>query len=134
MALEIPESMDELVYFTNRTLGEGKAIVWVERKLCEKCKKGTMGKPRDDKGKVKIRAKEFVCPECGYTVDKDEYEPTLEACCIYTCPECENKGEQTIPFKRKNIDGVPTLRFTCEKCGCNMDVTKKMKEKKEKKK
>ena len=128
-----PESMEDLVYMTNRILDNGSIRVWVYRKPCPKCGKGLMAKPKDKKtGKPKVRAKEYVCPECGYTVEKNEYEETLEAEAIYTCPECSHKGEATIPFKRKKIDGVDTLRFICESCGAKIDVTKKMKEKKKK--
>ncbi len=127
MALEIPDSMDDLVYFTNRSIGTGKAVVWVYKQLCPKCGKAKMGKPVEN-GKIKIRAKEYVCPNCGYTVDKKEYEDSLEANIIYVCPECGFNGEKTIPFKRKNIKGVLTLRFQCDKCNANIDVTKKMKE------
>ena len=48
----------------------------------------------------------------------------------YKCPACGNAGEKQIQFKRKNIDGVQTLRFQCDKCKANIDVTKKMKERK----
>ena len=46
---------------------------------------------------------------------------------IYVCPKCKNKGGLIIPFKRKSIQGVKTLRVNCEKCGENIDITKKMK-------
>lgn len=128
--LQRPESMDECVYFTNRSIDEGHATAWVFRKECPKCKKGMMGKPVE-KGKIKVRAKEYVCPECGYTVDKEEYEPTLECNVAYTCPECKHEGEATVPYKRKNIKGIPTIRIQCESCNCNIDITKKLKEKKE---
>ncbi len=135
MALKLPESMDELIYWTRRSIGEGKATVWVNKQECPECGKAKMGKPVDAKtGKVKIRAKEYVCPGCGYTVEKKEHEGSLEACAIYVCPECKKEGECIVPFKRKSIQGVQTLRFTCEHCGANIDVTKKMKEKKKKKK
>ncbi len=131
MALELPESMDNLIYWTNRSIDEGKATVWVDKQPCTKCGKAKMGKPVDAKtGKPKIRAKEYVCPNCGFTVEKVEYEDTLEACALYTCPECKHKGECTVPFKRKSVKGVQTLRLNCEKCGANIDVTKKMKAKK----
>ena len=32
-----------------------------------------------------------------------------------------------LPFKRKKVEGVATLRFPCEKCKGPIDVTKKMK-------
>lgn len=128
--LRRPESMEEIVYFTRRDVGEGEATVWVFRGDCPKCGKGLMGKPRGDDGKVKIRAKEYMCPECGYTVEKTEYEESLMASVDYTCPQCKHQAETQIPYKRKSIKGVKTLRTTCEKCGANIDVTKKMKEQK----
>ena len=127
-----PASMEELVYFTNRSLGDkGKVMCWVYRNDCPKCGKAKMGKPKDEKtGNAKIRAKEYVCPECNHTVEKQEYEETLTAEAKYTCPECGKDGEASIQFKRKKVDGVDTLRFSCQHCGANIDVTKKMKEKK----
>lgn len=132
MALRQPESMDECVYFTQRSLGgdKGSVKVWVLKQACPKCKKAIMGKPRDKRGKVLIRAKEFVCPGCGYTVEKQAYEASLAANAEYKCPACGSAGEDQIPYKRKNIEGIPTLRFQCAKCSANIDVTKKLKEKK----
>jgi predicted RNA-binding Zn-ribbon protein involved in translation (DUF1610 family) len=51
---------------------------------------------------------------------------------MYTCPTCGFKGEYTGPFKRKKIEGTDTFRFQCSKCKANIDVTKKMKDKKKK--
>jgi predicted RNA-binding Zn-ribbon protein involved in translation (DUF1610 family) len=129
MALRELKSMDECVYFTNRTIGNGKAVCWVFRETCPKCKKGVVGKPKDKKGKVLMRAKEYVCPNCGFTMQKQEYEDTLTANVSYTCPHCGNKGEAQVPFKRKKIDGIDTLRVKCAKCNANIDITKKMKSK-----
>ncbi len=136
MALKQPSSMDECVYFTRRNIDveSGKAMVWVLREICPKCKKGIMGKPRDSKGKVSIRAKEYVCPECKYTVEKGEYEDTLTANIMYTCQKCKFSGETQIPFKRKKVMGVDALKFKCQKCGFDIIVTKKMKKLKDKKK
>ena len=131
MTLKQPTSMEELVYFTNRTIDNGKVKVWVFRKECPKCKT-LMGKPKDKKGKVMTRAKEYVCYKCNYKEEKQAYENSLIANIEYICPNCNFKGEIKIPFKRKNIDGVQTLRFQCEKCSSNIDITKKMKEKKRK--
>ena len=132
MALKQPESMDECVYFTQRSLedGKGSVKVWVFRQTCPKCKKAVMGKPRDSKGKVKTRAAEYACPGCGHVVEKQEYEDSLTANADYKCPGCGSSGEAQIPYKRKNIEGIPTLRFQCGKCKASIDVTKKMKEKK----
>ncbi|MGV8141274.1 MAG: hypothetical protein ACP5NW_02415 [Candidatus Woesearchaeota archaeon] len=131
-----PKSMEECVYFTNRMIGEkfnGQARCWVFRQQCPKCKKAFMGKPVVD-GKAKIRALEYVCPNCKYTVDKQTYEDTLTANVDYTCPACQFHGGIALPFKRKRVEGVLTLRFPCEKCGGPIDVTKKMKEIKKKNK
>ncbi len=133
MPLRKPESADECIYFTQRDLGEaqqGFAMTWVFRENCPKCGKALMGKPKDERGKAKIRAKEYTCPSCKYTADKKEYEETLTANIEYTCPKCRFSGETQIPFRRKKIQGIDTLRFQCAKCNVIIDITKKMKEKK----
>jgi len=135
MTYKKPESTAECVYFSNRDVGEGSAMIWVFKQECPECHKAKMGKPVDAKtGKVKIRAKEYICPECGYTVEKKEYEDGLTAYCEYTCPECKSQGEAEAHFRMKTIDGVKTIRFNCNSCGANIDITKKMKKKKQKKK
>ena len=122
--------MDECIYFTRRKVGEGQAVAWVFKGNCPECKKGVMGKPRDEKtGAAKIRAKEYVCPECKYTVEKKEYEETLTANIEYTCPECKHEGEIEIPYKRKKFKGMDALVFECGKCSAKIPVTKKMKSK-----
>lgn len=137
MALREPQSMDECVYFTRRELGaNGKVVTWVFRQECPKCHKALMGKPVE-KGKVKIRTKQYVCPECGYTINEDEYEETLTASIKYTCPYCGFVGEIQVPFRRKKVQmldeetgkktAAESLRFTCQKCSKNIDITKKMK-------
>jgi len=127
MALRQPESMNELVYFTNRDVGSGSARVWIFRKECPSCKSGIMNKP-------KMRAKEYLCSECGHSIPKTEYEDTLTANVEYVCPECGEKGELSAPYKRKTIKGVKTFRVLCLDCGGNIDITKKMKVPKVKKK
>ena len=127
MGLKKPESMDECVYFTQRTIGSGEVMVWVLRETCRKCGKDFMSKPRDKRGKVLVREKNFVCPKCGYSLEKGEYENGLTASIEYTCPSCRFQGEVQVPFKRKNVEGVQTLRFQCQKCSANIDVTKKFK-------
>lgn len=127
MPLKQPESMDESIYFTRRTLeNNGKIMAWARKMDCPKCKKAKMGKPVD-KGKVKIRAKEYVCPACGYEESKDEHEPKLTVEIIYTCPHCGNSGEATTPYKRKSFEGVPAYIFECGKCKKKIGITKKMK-------
>ncbi|MBS3109850.1 hypothetical protein J4227_04960 [Candidatus Woesearchaeota archaeon] len=127
--VKFPDSVDDLIYFTRRAVGDGKVVCWVYKQKCPKCKKELMGKPRDESGKVRIRAKEYTCPACKYTLEKKEYEESLTAEAQYTCPECKKPGEAEAQFKRKKIEGVETLRFRCGHCSANIDVTKKMKEK-----
>lgn len=127
MALKIPDSMDELVYWTSRAVGDGKVKTWVERESCPSCGKALMGKPRD-KGKVKIRATYYECPECHHKIEKAEYEATLTASILYTCPKCKFAGEIQIPYKRKKYQGVDSLLFQCQKCNEKIPITKKMKE------
>ena len=130
MALRLPESVDEYVYFTRRKIDGGKVVAWVLRKECPKCKT-PMGKPVDPKtGKAKIRAKEYTCPKCGYTEEKKEHEATLELKIIYTCPHCGKSGEATTPCVRKTFQGVPSYVFTCEHCKQKIGISKKMKKKK----
>ena len=128
MALRQPESMDECIYFTRRAVGKGNAMCWVFKEKCPKCGKAEMGKPRGNDGKVKIRAKEYVCPSCNHTIEKQEYEDTLTANVAYTCPHCSHKGETQIPFKRKSFEGAKALVFQCDKCKGKIPITKKMKE------
>lgn len=138
MTLKFPENMDECVYFTRREEGKGKSVVWVFREKCPKCKEGLMGKPRDPKtGKPKIRAKEYICPKCGYTIGKKEYEDTLIANIQYTCPECLHSGETQVAFKRKKVQkfdvekgkkvAIDALVYNCENCKTKLLVTRKMK-------
>ena len=133
-----PTSMEGLVYFTNRKVGDGNVMAWVYKKECPECGKALMGKPKNEKtGKAKIRAKEYTCPECGYTVDKDEYEETLTLEAKYTCPKCKYQGEAEVPFKRKKTKifnekkqkevSVDAVVFECENCNEKIAVTKKMK-------
>ena len=125
--------MDDLIYFTNRTLEEGKGKIkaWVYKKLCPKCGKAKMGKPVE-KGKVKIRAKEYVCPECGFTEEKTEHEESLTLEAKYTCPHCNKEGESTTEYKRKSFMGVKAYVVECSNCGEKLPVTKKMKKIKKK--
>jgi ssDNA-binding Zn-finger/Zn-ribbon topoisomerase 1 len=140
MALKLPESMDECVYFTNRSLLDdegkpaGKIVCWAPRMKCPKCKKDFMHKPYDEKtGKYKVRATEYVCPSCKYTEEKKEHEGKLSANGVYTCPSCHKSGEGTVPFARKTYMGVKAIVFDCASCKGKIAVTKKLKEIKKKK-
>ena len=132
--MRLPESTDETIYFTRRTIGDGKVMAWVSKKECPKCKAAVMGKPVDPKtGSVKIRAKEYVCPKCGFTEEKKEHEESLQLEAAYTCPHCGKEGEGSTEYKRKTFDGVPSYVVLCEHCGGKIAITKKMKEGKSKK-
>ena len=136
--LQEPKSTDEYVYFTNRSINEkGKVKAWVFRKICPQCKESVMGKPKDESGKVKIRATEFICYKCGYKENEEEYEKDLICNIIYTCPYCSYEGEIQVPFKRKKVrilneetmkkTNVEVIRFQCQNCKKDIDITKKMK-------
>jgi len=138
MTLRFPDSMEECVYFTRRNIDSGKVVAWVFKEKCPKCGKAKMGKPKDEKtGKVKIRAKEYVCPKCGHTVEKGEYEDTLTVNIQYTCPHCGHKGETQESFRRKKVrifdeaeqkkKSIDAIKFKCENCGKDILITKKMK-------
>lgn len=138
MSIELPKSMDECVYFTNRSVGKGKIKAWALREKCPKCQKSLMQKPKNPKtGKFKLRAKEYICSDCGYTVSLEEYENTLILCAVYTCPKCQKNGEAKVPFKRKKVKifdeesqkekTADAVQFICQHCGEKINVTKKMK-------
>jgi|GEM_PF-245415 len=129
MAYNIPESMDDLVYFTRRKItgDKGPIIAWVPKLPCEKCKKGLMGKPRDEKtGRAKVRALEYICSSCGMSEEKKAHETKLSALIIYECPFCKKKGEITTAFARKSWYGKKAIVFACAGCGEKLGVTKKL--------
>ena len=133
MTLKQPESMEEVVYFTRRKLDpKGSIIAWTFKADCPECKKAKMGKPVE-KGKVKIRATEYVCPSCGYSEEKTVHEDKLEVSVDYECPLCDYKGETTTPFKRKTWQGRPAYIFVCDGCKEKVGITKRMSAPKKKK-
>ncbi len=123
----MPESTEECLYFTRRSLdNEGSAIAWVYKRDCPECGKSKMGKPVE-KGKVKMRAKEYVCPECGYSEEKQEHEEKSVVEIIYKCPYCGFEGEATTQFKRKTFNKKPSYIFECGKCHEKIGITKRLK-------
>ncbi|MBR9692471.1 hypothetical protein GOV07_00910 [Candidatus Woesearchaeota archaeon] len=108
-------------------MGEkGKAMAWVFRKPCPKCKT-LMKKPK----KTSLT---YDCPKCGYNEPKAEYEAAAVVNIEYVCPECSHAGETTSEFKRKTLQGVKSFIFVCEACKTKLGITKKMKVPKPKKK
>jgi len=138
MNLKQPTSMEECIYFTNRSVGKGKIKAWVFKETCTKCNKGLISKPKNPKtGRPKIRSQEYACSECNNILPKEEYEDTLTCNIQYTCPHCSFEGETQAPFKRKKVQilnketmkkkAAEVIRFQCEKCNKDIDLTKKMK-------
>jgi len=123
MSFQVPESMEECLYFTNRD----QVIAWVYRQECPQCHKAKMGKPINKQGVVKIKAKEYQCPLCRYTEDKETHEARMHIEAIYTCPKCGKKGETTAEYKRKNYQGIPSFIIICKSCGEKIPLTKKLK-------
>ena len=78
MALEKPNSMEECVYFTNRSIGEGYATAWAYRKECPKCKKPSLGKPIKKDGKPDKKADHYECKICKYQEPNEEVEKDLK--------------------------------------------------------
>lgn len=128
----MPNSVQECLYFSNRTIGDGKVTAWVYRKTCPKCGKAKMGKPVE-KGKVKIRAEKYVCPACGFEEEKVLHEESCILDAMYTCPKCKKQGESSAPYKRKKFMGVQAYIVECPHCGEQIPITKKLKEIKGKK-
>jgi len=119
--------MDDLLYFSNRKDGILAVKAWVYKKECPKCKKALMGKPLDSKtGRVKIRAIEYSCPQCGYIEEKKAHEESLTLEAAYTCPACGKSGEGTTQYKRKTFQGVPSYLIECANCANKIAITKKL--------
>lgn len=132
MPLKKPESMEECLYFTNRTIGNGRAMAWVFRKECSKCHKGIMGKPLKKDGKADKKAEHYVCNSCGYQESNEQVENGLVLNVEYKCPYCGYEGETASEYKRKIFEGVPSYVFECQKCHKRIGLTKKLKESKKK--
>lgn len=127
-----PSSMEECVYFTNRTIGSGRAMAWVFRKQCPKCGKGAMGKPQKKDGKIDKKAEYYVCYSCGYQELNEQVESSLTLNIEYKCPHCGNEGKTTTEYRRKSFEGVQSYVFECQKCNKKIGLTKKLKHTKKK--
>ena len=132
MALKKPSSMDECLYFTNRSIGEGFATAWAYRPNCPKCKKPTMGKPLKKNGKVDKKADYFECRACKHQMSNEEVDSLAKLEVQYKCPHCGNEGEATTEYTRKVFEGIQSFVFECGKCGKKIGITKKMKGSKKK--
>ncbi len=123
MPLQPPESLADCLYFTNR----GYVMAWAYRRECPKCHEARMGKPIV-RGKVQTKAKEYVCPACGYREDAAIHEAGVRLEASYTCPTCNQKGESTGEYRRKKFKGLSSYIVTCQHCGEKMPLTKKLRE------
>ncbi len=132
MPLKKPNSIEECIYFTNRIIDSGKAIAWVFRKQCQKCKKGSMSKPLKKGGKVDKKADYYICNSCNHQESNEQVENNLILNVEYKCPHCNNEGKTTTEYKRKIFEGVPSYVFECQKCHKKIGITKKLKETKKK--
>ncbi len=113
-----PESVDECVYYTRRSFGNGHILAWAFRKPCPKC--GTLMR------KPSKRSPVYECPSCKYSEPKKEHEQSLTVYVKYTCPFCLHTGEAETPYVRKTWQGVKAFVFTCASCGKKIGVTKKL--------
>ena len=132
MSLKSPDSMEECLYFTNRSIGEGYATAWAYRKECPKCKKGRLGKPIKKNGKADKKAAYYECKECKYQESNEQVENSVKLEVQYKCPYCSYEGEAASEYKRKFFEGVPSYVFECGKCRKKIGLTKKMKGSKKK--
>ena len=131
MVLKRPSSVEECVYFTNRIIGDGRAMAWVFRKECPKCK-GIMGKPMKKGGKIDKKSDHYVCYSCGHQETNEQVENSLAINVEYKCPHCGFEGDTTSEYKRKTFEGVPSYVFECQKCNKKIGLTKKLKDSKKK--
>ena len=132
MELKKPTRVEDCIYFTNRTIDSGRAMAWVFRKPCPKCKKGIMEKPQKKGGKVDKKADYYVCYSCGYQESNEQVEDSLIINVEYKCPHCGNEGETTTEYKRKSFKGIQSYVFECQKCHERIGLTKKLKAQKKK--
>ncbi len=73
------------------------------------------------------RAKEYVCPECGYEEPVDEHEKKVVVQVKYECPYCGHEGEAETEYKRRSWYGKKAYVWKCDGCGERLGLTKKMK-------
>ncbi len=132
--MELPQSMDECLYFTNRKLEDGTCIIaFVRRKECPACHKGQMGKPVNEKtGRPKTRSQVYVCPACGHEEEKKAHEESCMLEIEYTDPEGKQRKQTSVPYKRRTWKGVPSFVFHDEFTDTDVGITKKLKKSKSK--
>lgn len=115
-----PKDPKEVRYFTRKTVGKGKVMIWVFNPDCPKCD-GKLSIPYDEEtGRYKSMARDVTCNKCIYSIPKKDFkEVEAVANIAYTCPYCGKEGELQLPFvnKKKKI-----FKFKCSHCGKEIKV------------
>ncbi|MFT4310176.1 MAG: hypothetical protein ACMXYC_00940 [Candidatus Woesearchaeota archaeon] len=130
MTLQEPKSMDDVFYFTNRTLENGGWLkAWVYKPASPKGK-GVLSLPKTKTGKPDKKATVYV-DEAGNEYDRKETDATLFVEVKYKSPYTQKEGEAKTPYKRKKFKGVDAFVFEDQE-GNKIPITKKLKEVKKK--
>jgi len=79
-------------------------------KFCPKCE--TRMKPRIEQGIV-------LCPKCGFTADKEQYQPLSTKKSITTSSENTSGSSLKIMDTDSGPTALPTTSIECPKCGNN---------------
>ena len=111
MELKKPTSMEDCIYFTNRTIDSGRAMAWVFRKECPKCKNDVLKKPSTKSGKPDKKSPIYGCKSCRYEEKNEDTEKDLVLNIEYKCPHCGNEGETTTDYRRKSFQGIQSYVF-----------------------
>jgi transcription elongation factor Elf1 len=129
MSLNEPEDMSNLVYFTNRKLGDGKIMAWAERPDCPECQEAQLSKPEKKTGPgPNTRAKKYTCNNCDFEMHEDDLREVCTLKATYTCPHCGEEGESTGEYERTKYQGTKAYVLECEHCDGRLPLTKKMKD------
>ena len=79
-------------------------------KFCPKCE--TRMKPRIEQGIV-------LCPKCGFTADKEQYQPLSTKKSITTSSENTSGSSLKVMDTDSGPTALPTTSIECPKCGNN---------------
>lgn len=79
-------------------------------KFCPKCE--TRMKPRIEQGIV-------LCPKCGFTAEKEQYQPLSKKKSITTSSENTSGSSLKVMDTDSGPTALPTTSIECPKCGNN---------------
>lgn len=125
-SLPKPSSMEELLYFTRRTIKDGRTVAWVFKVDCPECGDGVLQKPRKDDGGVKTRSPYWNCSNCDYET-KDDVDEGLDVNIHYICPHCGFEGDAQTEYERRTYYGEDAIVFQCRDCYQEIPISKKIK-------